>query len=399
MAEKLLFTPGPLCVTASVKAAMLRDYGSRDTAFLSIVSKLREQLPQIAGAPVVPKEERASSEAQYDAILLQGSGSYAVEAVFATAVPKANGKVLIIINGSYGRRMVQICEYFGIAYITLDYGEDALPDLKEIEATLRANPDLTHVAVVHSETTSGLLNPITELGNLIKAVLPEAQFIVDAMSSFGGFPISVVDSVVDYFVASANKCLQGVPGFAYVIARRQALYKYKGNARSLSLDLVAQLEGFEKNSQFRFTPPTHTLAALVKALEELEAEGGVEGRYKRYRLNQAISRIGFERLGFKQYLPVEIQGPFITSYHFLAHPNWNFETFYTKLNDRNCILYPGKMTKADTFRVGNIGNLFPADIKFLVSQAGEVLVEMGILAQPDIEWTTAEQNWDAQAHL
>lgn len=385
--EKLLFTPGPLCVTKAVKSEMLRDYGSRDSAFLQIVTELREKLPVIAGAPVLKPEERATSEEQYDAILLQGSGSYAVEAVFATAVPKANGKVLVIINGSYGRRIALMCEYNNIPHIILDYGEDSLPNLAEVRETLVKNPDLTHVAVIHSETTSGLLNPITELGHMIKEVIPTAQFVVDAMSSFGGYPINVIESKVDYLVASANKCLQGVPGFAYVIARRQALYKYKGNARNLSLDIIAQLEGFEKNSQFRFTPPTHTLAALAKALEELEAEGGVEGRYKRYRTNQAISRIGFERLGFKQFLPVEIQGPFITSYNFLPHPNWNFETFYTKLNTRNCILYPGKMTKADSFRVGNIGNLFPKDIKYLVAQSAEVLVEMGILTQDQITWT------------
>ncbi len=363
--DKALFTPGPLTTSRTVKQAMLRDLGSRDFAFIGIVRDIRERLVALAGA----------RPGDYEAILMQGSGTFAVEAVFSSAVPP-DGRVLIIINGAYGQRMEKICKTLKIETTVLEYPENTLPDTREIERTLKREVGLiTHVAVVHCETTTGIINPIQKIGSLAKTA--GARYIVDAMSSFGAVPISVPAAHIDYLVSSANKCIEGVPGFSFAIARRETLLETEGWARSLCLDLLDQWKGLEKNGQFRFTPPTHALLAFHRALAELDAEGGPEGRAARYYKNYKTLVEGMRAMGFKEYLPAELQGYIITSFLYPDDPKWDFEEFYRRLNDRDLVIYPGKVSNADCFRIGNIGRISESDVNTLLAAIREVMNEMG----------------------
>ncbi len=361
--DKVLFTPGPLTTAPTVKQAMLRDLGSRDFAFIEMVRDIRKRLLDAGGV----------LDAGYEAILMQGSGTFSVEAVFSSTVAR-DGKVLIIVNGAYGKRMVQMCKVLGIATEVLEFPEDQFPDLAQVEAALAAG-GITDVATVHCETTTGLINPVEAIGALAKKA--GARYFVDAMSSFGAVPLDIVGSHIDYIVSSANKCIEGVPGFGFILARREALLETEGRARSLSLDILAQWKGLEKDGQFRFTPPTHVLLAFHQALLELDREGGVAGRAARYRANYATLVNGMRALGFVEYLPAEKQGYIITSFRYPTHPNWDFEAFYKALNERGYVIYPGKVSNADCFRIGNIGRIFESDVKDLLAAIGVVKAEMG----------------------
>lgn len=365
-ADKLLFTPGPLTTSRTVKQAMLRDVGSRDGEFLRVVADVRKRLLAIGGV-----------KSGYEAVLMQGSGTFGVESVVSSAIPK-DGKLLVVVNGAYGKRIVRMAEVLRIDHVVQTYAEDSLPDLRALEAELAKDRAITHVAMVHSETTTGIVNPIEEAGRVVREA--KRLFVVDAMSSFGAIPIDLEAAGVDYLVSSANKCIEGVPGFAFVLARREPLLASEGNARSLSLDLHAQWKGLEADGQFRFTPPTHAILAFHEALRELEAEGGVEARGARYRDNQRTLVEGMARLGIHPYLRPEVQGPIITSFRYPAHPRFDFETFYAKLGDRGFTIYPGKLTTADCFRIGSIGRIFRKDVVNLLGAIREVLAEMGVTA-------------------
>lgn len=360
--DKILFTPGPLTTSQTVKQALLRDLGSRDGDFIARIADIRRRL--LALGSVAP--------GHFEAIPMQGSGTYAVESIFASTI-RRDGKVLVIINGAYGLRIAQMCTTLGIEIATLEFPENERPDLARIEASL-AGGGFTDVVVVHCETTTGIINPIEAIGAL--ATRAGARYIVDAMSSFGAIPIDIAAAGIDYLVSSANKCIEGVPGFGFVIARREALLETEGRARSLSLDLLAQWKGLEANGQFRFTPPTHALLAFHQALLELEAEGGVPGRAARYRANYQTLVEGMRALGFSEYLPPALQGYIITSFRYPPTPGWDFENFYTRLNERDFVIYPGKVSDAECFRIGNIGRIFPADVKSLLAAIRDVMSEM-----------------------
>ncbi len=364
--DKLLFTPGPLTTSAAVKAAMLHDAGSWHFEFNELVAQIRERLLAVAGV------SRATG---WETVLLQGSGTFGVEAVFQTCVPRS-GKVLLLANGAYGERMVRMLHHANIATAVLRWGEDSAVDAAAVNSALGSDPDITHVAVVHCETTTGILNPIDEIGRVVKE--RNKVFIVDAMSSFGGIPIDFEACGVDFLVSSSNKCIEGVPGFSFVICRREALLACEGFARSLSLDLVAQLKGFEKNGQFRFTPPTHALLAFSQALNELEAEGGVRGRNARYSTNHDALVSGMARLGFEPFLRPDVQSCIITAFAYPSSEAFEFGRFYRELSERGFIIYPGKLTEVDTFRIGNIGRLFPEDMDQLVLAIGAVCRKMGV---------------------
>lgn len=363
--DKLLFTPGPLTTSLSVKQAMLHDAGSWHFEFNGLVKDIRRQLLELA--EVSPEE--------YDCIPMQGSGTFGVEAVFASVIPP-QGKVLILANGAYGERMVMMTQCLKIASAVLRTSENEPPNLAQLEQVLEADADITHVAAVHCETTTGILNPIHEIGRVVSRY--NKTYIVDAMSSFAAIPIDFGRGDIDYLISSANKCIEGVPGFSFVIARRANLLSCEGYARVLSLDLLGQLRGFEKNGQFRYTPPTHSILAFAQALNELKIEGGISGRAERYRRNHAALMEGMTGLGFRSFLPPEIQSSIITSFHFPSDPKFTFQEFYHRLSDRGFIIYPGKISQADLFRVGNIGRLFPSDMRALVFGIGDALTEMGI---------------------
>jgi 2-aminoethylphosphonate-pyruvate transaminase len=366
--DKALFTPGPLTTSRAVKQAMLRDLGSRDTEFIQTVRDVRQRLLKLADA----------NDADYTTVLMQGSGTFGIEAVISSVIPP-QGKLLVLVNGAYGERMVKMANIHHIPVYTQISAEDCPVDLEALESALAANEAITHVAVVHCETTTGILNPILEIGAVVKKF--NRVYIVDAMSSFGAYPISLPEDGIDFLISSSNKCIEGVPGFSFVLAKTQALLAAQGNARSLCLDLFAQWDGLEKDGQFRFTPPTHAILAFHQALVELEEEGGVIGRASRYYHNFELTIAGMERLGFKPYLAPQHRGYTITSFYYPKHPNFVFRLFYEKLSLKGCVIYPGKLSHADCFRIGHIGRLGPADVLALLAAVRETLIEMQILSE------------------
>ncbi len=364
--DKILFTPGPLTTSLTVKRAMLRDLGSRDSEFIETVKSIRYRLLELGG--VKPGD--------YEAVLMQGSGTFAVESVISSVIPP-DGKLLVIVNGAYGRRIVQIAQTLKIDCLAVTFAEDSVPPLHVIETALTVEKQITHVAVIHCETTTGLINPIQAIGRLVHDY--SKQYIVDAMSSFGAVPINLSDGAIDYLVSSANKCIEGVPGFAFALARREVLLGTAGYARSLSLDLLAQWRGLEANGQFRFTPPTHVLLAFQQALTELDEEGGVEGRAQRYRANYEALVKGMRAIGFEEYLKPELQGYIITSFRYPADPLFNFKDFYEGLNDKGFVIYPGKVSNADCFRIGTVGRITESDVRDLLDAIRITLDEMSIM--------------------
>jgi 2-aminoethylphosphonate-pyruvate transaminase len=359
--DKLLFTPGPLTTSLSVKQAMLHDAGSWHFEFNDIVRWIREQL--LATAGIAPNTG-------WEAIPLQGSGTFGVEATFVTAVPR-QGKVAVLANGAYGERMLAMLKHAGIDHVALRTAERDPCDSQALDRALASDPAITHVATVHCETTTGILNPIAEIGAVVRR--HQRAYIVDAMSSFGAIPIDFEACGIDYLISSANKCLEGVPGFSFVLCRRAKLLAADGAARSLSLDLLGQLRGFEKNGQFRYTPPTHSLLAFAQALKELEIEGGVAARGARYRRNHETLMRGMKALGFRSYLDPAVQSHLITSFHYPDDPGFTFDNFYRRLSEQGCIIYPGKISQVDLFRIGTIGRLFEADIHTLLAAIGRTL--------------------------
>lgn len=367
--DKLLFTPGPLTTSRAVKEAMLRDLGSRDAEFIEVVQDIRRRLVGLAGG----------SPREHTAILMQGSGTFGVESVISTTVPP-DGKLLVIANGAYGQRIARMAEVLGIAVARLEFAENSLPDLTLIEDTLEEDLSISHVAVVHCETTSGIINPVCQIGRLARK--RNCRYIVDAMSSFGAIPLNVVSSNIDYLISSANKCVEGAPGFSFVIARAAALHECNGWARSLSLDLCAQWRELERSGQFRFTPPTHALLAFHQALVELEEEGGILGRGERYHRNHQTLMEGMTQLGFRPYLRPVCQSYIITAFHYPDHPNFEFGAFYRRLNDKGFVIYPGKVGGADCFRIGTIGRLYEQDVRALLAAIAETLREMNVALRP-----------------
>lgn len=370
--DSLLFTPGPLTTSRTVKQAMLRDLGSRDAEFIGVVRDIRRRLLRIGGV----------EGGAYTAIPVQGSGTFAIESVVGSVVPPG-GRILVAVNGAYGRRMARIAEVLGIDVSTLTYPENRPVQPGDVAERLRDEPGLTHVSACHCETTSGIMNPIEEIGSAVRGA--GRSFVVDAMSSFGGVPLDVEGAGIDYLISSANKCVEGVPGFGFVLARTEVLLATEGFARSLALDLLDQHRGLEANGQFRFTPPTHALLAFHQALLELEAEGGVEGRAARYRASHDVLLAGMRALGFRPYLRPQDQGHIITSFHYPDDPAFHFEVFYRKLAEGGMVIYPGKVGDADCFRIGSIGRLFPRDMRCLLAIVERVLQDMNLELRPEEE--------------
>lgn len=344
-----LLTPGPLTTTKTVKEAMLTDHCTWDNDYKAITQGIRKRLLQLANA----------DEETYTAVLLQGSGTYGVESVLTSAV--GDGTVLLITNGAYGKRMVQIAEYAGLNYLEYNVGFAEIPSHETVEGLLKSNGHITHIAMVHCETTSGILNDIASIARVAKAY--GKMFIVDAMSSFGGIAIAVEEMGIDFLISSANKCIQGVPGFCFIIANRDALTKTKGNCRSLSLDLYGQFEEMEKDGKWRFTSPTHTVLAFARALDELEQEGGVAKRQERYTANNRTLIANMQKLGFQTYVAPEHQSPIITSFLYPENKNFDFHEMYAYIKENGYAIYPGKVTDMDTFRLGNIGEIYAEDIE------------------------------------
>lgn len=364
--QKLLFTPGPLTTSATTRQAMLEDLGSRDAGFIQAVAEIRQELLRLAGV----------SQAQgYECVIVQGSGTFGIESVVSSALGPED-HLLVLANGAYGDRMAAIARVHRIAHTLVRIAEDEPVTPEVLEQAVAACPAATHIGTVHCETTTGILNPATALGRAAQRL--GRTFILDTMSAFGGVPLNAEEAGCDFLISSSNKCIEGVPGFSFVVARRAALDRCAGQARTLTLDLHAQWQGLEQTGQFRFTPPTHALLAFRQALRELEAEGGIPARHARYTRNNALLAAGMARLGFVAYLRPELQAPIITTYRYPAHPRFVFPDFYRHLSDLGFVLYPGKLSQADCFRIGNIGQIFASDIERLLAAIPGVLAEMGV---------------------
>ena len=356
--DYLLLTPGPLSTTATVRAAMLQDSCTWDADYnQGVVEPIRRELVRLATGP--------EYQSDYSAVLLQGSGSYVVESVLGSAIG-VDECLLIINNGAYGARMGEMARCLGLRHHELDCGETNRPEPTAIEAMLARHPEITHLAMVHCETTTGMLNPLDEVAELCQR--RGIRLIVDAMSSFGGIPIDMGRLGIEFLISSANKCIQGVPGFGFVIARRAALAACAGRARSVSLDLHAQWQTMEQQGgKWRFTSPTHTVLAFAQALRELDEEGGIEARHQRYSENQRTLVAGMAALGFAPLLPEQWQSPIITAFYSPAHPDYRFADFYQRLKAQGFVIYPGKVSQADCFRIGNIGDVTPERVRDLLA--------------------------------
>jgi 2-aminoethylphosphonate-pyruvate transaminase len=365
LGEPYLLTPGPLTTSKATKEAMLRDWGSWDGAFNQVTAEVRQNLLDMAGV----------QDDSFACVPLQGSGSYSVEAALATAIPR-DGKALVLMNGAYGQRATKTLDYLGRAYITLDKGDYLPPQPDEVDALLNENPDVTHVFLVHCETSSGILNPLREIADVVKK--HGKSLIIDAMSTFGAVPVTVKDIAFDVLVSSANKCIEGIPGFGFVIIRRSVLESAKGRANSLSLDLYEQWVYMERTGQWRFTPPTHSVVAFHKALEQHALEGGVHGRLARYTRNRDVLVSGMRELGFRTLLEDCWLSPIITTFFCPEHPNFQFMRFYEELKTRQFIIYPGKLTQAESFRIGCIGQIDEYIVNQLLRAIADSLLAMGV---------------------
>ena len=306
---------------------------------------------------------------------VQGSGTFAVEAMITSFVPKS-GKLLVLINGAYGQRALKIAQIAGRATASLETPEDTPPDLARLDRMLSDDKAISHVFAVHCETTSGILNPIAEVAEI--AARHGRRLLVDSMSAFGALEIDARKIRYDALAASSNKCLEGVPGLGFVVCRNEALAECKGNATTLVLDLFDQAEAFARTGQYRFTPPIHVIVALGKAIEEHAAEGGVAGRGKRYRENAGVLIDGMRAMGFRTLLPDRLQAPIIVTFHMPTDPKFVFQRFYDALKDRGYVIYPGKLTVADSFRIGCIGRLYPQHMEGALLAVREVLDEMRV---------------------
>ena len=357
-----LLTPGPLTTTETVKKEMMFDHCTWDDDYKQITQEIRKGLLELAH--VSPKE--------YTAVLMQGSGTSGVESVL-TSVIGSGDELLICANGAYGERMADIAEHAGIKYHIYNEHYNKVPNAQKVAELLDADPAVTHVAMVHSETTSGILNDIEAVGKAVKE--RGRVFIVDAMSSFGGVDIPVKDWGIDFIISSANKCIQGVPGFSFIIARRDLLEASAGKARSLSLDLYDQWKTMEVDGKWRFTSPTHAVLAFAQAMKELEEEGGIEARNRRYTENNQLLIRRMSEMGFRTYIDDTHQSPFITTFFYPENCSFTFSRMYDYIKERGYAIYPGKLTEADTFRIGNIGEIYPEDIEKVCAIIKEFLEE------------------------
>ncbi len=360
-----LLTPGPLTTSRSVKMALMADWGSRDVEFRQVVREIREELLRLAGC-----------DNSYECVLMQGSGTFAIEAALGSLTPVKRKKTLILANGAYGERAAQIMEKLGRNHVKISKSDTTQLSPNHITKTLEEELNISHVWMIHCETTSGIVNPLSDLAKEVKD--RDCVFMVDAMSSFGALDIDMKRDDIDVLVSSSNKCIEGIPGFSYVIVKKTLLVASEGNSHSVVLDLFEQWKGLEANGQFRFTPPTHALVAFRQALRELESEGGFAARGVRYQRNANVLVKGLAKLGIEPLLEGDAAGPIIQTFLTPRDENFKFEVFYDALRAKGFAIYPGKLTKRDSFRIGTIGRLDEAVMERVVQAIAEVLKDMKV---------------------
>lgn len=362
--DAILLTPGPLTTTERTKRAMLHDWGSWDASFIAVTIELRKRLLAIV-----------HGEGTHVVVPLQGSGTFSVEAAVASVVPR-DGHVLVLDNGAYCKRMGKLATLMGRKTTILPHAEDAPVSPDELVAALRADASITHVGLIHCETGTGVINPLQQVSEI--CARHGKGLIVDAMSSFAALPIDARQIRFDALVAASGKCLEGVPGMGFVFVRREAMDHAAGNSHSLAMDLHDQHVYMERTGQWRFTPPTHVVAALAEAMRQFDEEGGQPARLGRYSANCEALVSGMKALGFEPFLKPEIQAPIILTFHAPADARYQFKAFYEAVKARGFILYPGKLTELETFRVGCIGAIGPTEMKAAVAAVGDAMRELGI---------------------
>ena len=370
--DKILLTPGPLTTTLRTKLAMLRDWGSWDADFNGVTASLRRSLLQIVhGADshvVVP---------------LQGSGTFSVEAAVATVVPR-DGHVLVLDNGAYCKRAAKLTTMMGRRCTVLAFDEAQTVSAVALDEKLQSDASISHVVLIHCETGAGVLNPLQSVADVCEK--HGRGLIVDAMSSFGALEIDARKTRFDALVAASGKCLEGVPGMGFVFIRKAILDGCAGNSQSLAMDLYDQHVYMEKTTQWRFTPPTHVVVALAEALKQFEEEGGQPARLARYTANCEVLVKGMAALGFEPFLDPAVQAPIIVTFHAPDHPNYQFKPFYEAAKRHGFVLYPGKLTQIETFRVGCIGAIGPDEMRQAVQAIHMAMQEIGIdLAQIEVK--------------
>ncbi|WP_367646670.1 2-aminoethylphosphonate--pyruvate transaminase [Ruegeria arenilitoris] len=365
LGEPYLLTPGPLTTSYAVKEAMLKDWGSWDDDFRAMTREVRSSLLALLG----------EGAEDFDCVPMQGSGSFSVEAMLASFIPR-DGKALVLANGAYGQRSALTLEYLGRAHVVLDKGDYLPPRGEEVARILAEDPDISHVVAIHCETSSGILNPVEEISEATYAA--GRKLLIDSMSAFGAVELKPTEIRYEAMVSSANKCIEGVPGFGFIVARKSELEAAKGNSHSLSLDVHAQWAHMNKTGQWRFTPPTHVVAAFIEALRAHAAEGGVPGRGGRYTRNRDIMVSGMRELGFETLLDNRWLSPIIVTFFCPADEKFVFDQFYNLMKSKGFIIYPGKLTVVDSFRVGCIGQMDEDVMRKVVTAAKESLEEMGV---------------------
>jgi len=362
--DPILLTPGPLTTSLETKTAMLRDWGSWDAAFNEVTAELRSKLLDVV-----------DGHATHVCVPMQGSGTFSVEAAVNTLVPRT-GHVLVLINGAYGTRFAKLTQMMGRRVSVFQTAEEVPTTATDVERLLAGDASITHVGLVHCETSTGILNPLREIAEVVARRC--RSLIVDAMSSFAAIPIDAQAMPFDALVAASGKCVEGPPGMGFVIARKSALERCAGNSTSLSLDLFDQWQYMEKTTQWRYTPPTHVLVAFAAALEAFVTEGGQPARLARYTRNCETLVRGMAELGFRPFLDPRIQAPIIVTFHAPADSRYTFRDFYDRVREKGFILYPGKLTQVETFRVGCIGVIGPDEMRHAVNAVRDTLAEMGI---------------------
>ena len=362
--DPILLTPGPLTTSLPTKMAMLRDWGSWDSAFNAVTAEVRRKLLDVIGGADT-----------HVCVPMQGSGTFAVEAAVNTLVPR-DGHVLVLVNGAYGKRMARLTFLMGRRVSTFEAADDVTINAADVERLLARDPSITHVGLIHCETSTGILNPLAEIAAVVAK--HKRALIVDAMSSFGALPIDVRAVPFDALVAASGKCVEGPPGMGFVFVKRDVLAQCSGRSTSLALDLHDQWTYMEKTTQWRFTPPTHVVVALAAALEQFVAEGGQPARHARYARNCETLVKGMAEQGFRPFLDPAIQAPIIVTFHAPPDPKYTFTDFYERMRDKGFILYPGKLTQLETFRVGCIGAIGPDEMRHAVNAVRDTLAEMGV---------------------
>lgn len=368
MNDPVLLTPGPLTTSRATKAAMLLDWGSWDVAFNDLTASVCNDLVNIV-----------YGDETHVCVPLQGSGTFAVEASIGTLVPK-NSTVLVPHNGAYCERVVRILRTLRREVVVLPFGEDQPVDPALVGQILENDPAISHVVLVHCETSTGILNPLSEIAHVVAQY--GRHLIVDAMSSFAALRIDLRTMPVDALIAASGKCLEGVPGMGFVIARRTALEAAAGSCHSLAMDLYDQWTYMQKTGQWRFTPPTHVVAALRCAIDQYLVEGGQPARLARYSENCATLVSGMRKLGLRTFLDDAVQAPIIITFHSPAHASFTFAEFYRRVRERGFILYPGKLTTVDTFRVGCIGAIGANEMQRAVEVIALTLNDLGVISGP-----------------